>query len=111
MALPKPAFRRDEPDPIESQSIDFDAVVDRARKGERVVVRGDDALPVAAVVPISDLRRLEADDIRRERAMAAIREVGHAFAHLDLEDIEREAVKAVREARAEIHAERFGTGE
>jgi antitoxin (DNA-binding transcriptional repressor) of toxin-antitoxin stability system len=107
VALPKFDPQRDQPDLARVTASELDDALARARTGERVVVHGDDARPVAAIVPIADLRRLEDDDVRRDQAIAALREFGEAFAHLEQEEIEREAVKAVREARAELYAERL----
>lgn len=44
----------------------------------------------------------------REDAAAAIRTISDAFVGVDPADIEAEAVRAVKEARAEIAAERRG---
>lgn len=46
--------------------------------------------------------------IRRGRT--AVERIGDAFAEVDPEEIEREAVKAVREVRAEAAAKRRATG-
>lgn len=47
-----------------------------------------------------------AERLAREDTGAAIRAVGHAFADVDPAEIEAEAVRAVKEARAELAAER-----
>jgi len=47
-----------------------------------------------------------AERLAREDAGAAIRAVGDAFADVDPSEIEAEAVRAVKEARAELAAER-----
>ena len=49
---------------------------------------------------------LSAAERQREDAFAAIRTAGDAFVGLDPAEIEAEAVKAARQARAEIAAER-----
>jgi hypothetical protein len=47
-----------------------------------------------------------AERLAREDARAAIRAIGEAFSDVDPVEIEREAVRAVKEARAELAAER-----
>lgn len=47
-----------------------------------------------------------ADRLERETARAALAAVGDAFADVDPAELEREAVKAMDEAHAELAAER-----
>jgi len=49
-----------------------------------------------------------AERLAREDSGAAIRAVGDAFADVDPSEIEAEAVRAVKEARAELAAKRRG---
>lgn len=49
-----------------------------------------------------------AERLGREDAGAGIRAVGDAFSDVDPAEIEAEAVRAVKEARAELAAERRG---
>lgn len=49
-----------------------------------------------------------AERLAREDAGAAIRAVGDAFSDVDPAEIEAEAVRAVKETRAELAAERRG---
>ena len=58
-----------------------------------------------------DLRRLQEDDRRRAEAIAAIMAFSGHFDDRDPDEIEREAVKAVREVRAELWEERQRRGD
>jgi len=101
----------------ERNSVDLDgdaealaSAVARVReRGGRVHLEADGE-PVAAVVSLADLRRLEDDDRRRERAIAQLRSIGDAFKECDPAEVEREAIKAVAEVRAEVYAERLARG-
>jgi hypothetical protein len=70
------------------------------------VLLHEDGAPIAAVISLMDLRRLEMDDRRRNEAIEAARAFSRHFADLDPDEVEREAVAAVREVRAEMWAER-----
>lgn len=79
-----------------------------ARRGVRVIVEQAGA-PVAALVPVEDVVRLDRlDEARRERErrFAVIDRMRAAFAGVPAEEIERETARAVAEARAELAAER-----
>ncbi len=80
-----------------------DAVA-RARRGGRVVVTDEDDRPIAAVVPLADLDRLESDDRKRVKAIAGLERIGQYFADCDPDEVEREAIKAIAEIRAERRA-------
>lgn len=107
MALPK--FDRDG-ESAEQPVTDLAEAVRRARRGERVVVRGDEDA-VAVAISLADLRRLQEDDHRRAEAVEVLMEFSRHFSDRDPSEIEREAVKAVREVRAEMWAERPRRGE
>lgn len=84
---------------------DLKEAVRRARSGERVVVHGEDD-DVAVVISLADLRRLQEDDRRRAEAIETLMEFSRHFADRDPDEIEREAVEAVREVRAEMWVDR-----
>jgi antitoxin (DNA-binding transcriptional repressor) of toxin-antitoxin stability system len=103
MALPK-RFHDDANAGTNGLPVSSDAI-SRVRRGERVTILGEDDHPVAALVPLADLRRLEADDARRERARQEILAFGELFADEEPADLERRVAAAVAQARAELRAE------
>jgi len=110
MAMPKPAKRdRGHVDLDRGAEALTEAVARVRERGERVQLAANGE-SVAAVVSIADLRRLEDDDRRRERAIAHLQSIGEAFKDCDPDEIEREAVKAIAEVRAEMYAERLARG-
>ncbi len=64
-------------------------------------------IPVAAIVSIDDLERLNQLDARREADFAVLDEIGAAFADQTPEQIEQEVDRAVAEVRAEMRRERL----
>lgn len=70
------------------------------RQNTRVLVERS-GIPVAAIVPASDLERLQHLDAERERAFATLTEFSTAFSGIPEEELEREIAKAIAEARAE----------
>lgn len=75
------------------------------REGTRVVVEKS-GIPVAVLVSTADLHRLDQLDREREQRFAVIDELRAAFKDVPLEEIEREAARALREVRVEMRAER-----
>jgi len=63
-------------------------------------------VPVAALVSIDDLERLNRLDAQREQDFRFLHEIGARFADLTPEEIEEQVNQAVAEARAEIRRER-----
>ncbi len=63
------------------------------------------SIPVAAIVSVEDLERLEWYDTRRERDLQVFDEIGKAFADQTPEQIQFEVDKALAEVRAEMRAE------
>ncbi len=63
-------------------------------------------IPVAAIVTVEELRRLEQMDDRREQLFAVLTAISDKFKDVPPEELEREVNKAVAEARAEHRAER-----
>jgi hypothetical protein len=75
------------------------------RREARIVIKKGD-IPVAALVSMRDLERLEEWQAKREANFAILDEIGAAFAGVSPEEIERETTKALAEVRAEARAER-----
>lgn len=75
------------------------------RKESRVLVEKA-GIPVVAIVSADDLRRLTQMDERDRRAWEVLEAMRAPFRGVSPEEIEREADKAVAQARAERRAER-----
>jgi prevent-host-death family protein len=75
------------------------------RREARIVIKKGE-IPVAALVSINDLKRLEMRDVEWDAGFEVFDEIGAAFADQSPEDIERGAAEAVAQARAELRAER-----
>lgn len=76
-----------------------------SRQEKRVVVeRG--GIPVAALVSVEDLKRLQWLDRERGEHFKALEVSWEAFKDVPDDEVEREVAKAVAEARAELRAER-----
>ena len=69
---------------------------------KRVVIerRG---IPVAAIVPLEDVERLERLDAQRERFFESVDRMREAFKDVPDDELEREVQKAVAEAREELY--------
>jgi len=63
-------------------------------------------LPVAAIVSIDDLDRLNQMDAQREADFRIFDEIGAAFANVPPEEIEQGVARALAEVRAEMRRER-----
>ncbi len=74
------------------------------REARMLIKKG--GLPVAAIVSVDDLDRLNRLDAERDSDFRVFDEVGAAFSDQTPEQIERGTAHAVTEARAEIGAER-----
>ena len=74
-------------------------------QGRRVVVERD-GMPVAALISIADLNRLNLFLEQREHDFQVLSELSRAFDGIPDEEIEREALNAVMEIRAEARAKR-----
>jgi prevent-host-death family protein len=70
----------------------------------RVVIERS-GIPVAAVVSIEDLKRLQRLAAEREQAFKALDASWKAFEGIPLDDMEEQVAKAVTEARAELREE------
>lgn len=78
------------------------------REGTRVVVEKS-GIPVAALVTTEDLARLQRLDAERAERFAVLDELRAVFKDVPPEELEREAERAVSEARAEMRAERVAS--
>ena len=81
-------------------------LLNRVYQGKTRIVVERSGIPVAAIVTVDELRRLEALDKDREELWAAMERMSDAFKDVPPEELEREINRAVAEARAELRAER-----
>lgn len=79
-------------------------VVNAVSRRQKRVILEKGGIPVAALLTIDDLERLQRYDARREANFAVLDRIGAAFKDLPDEEVEREVAKAV----AEVRAERYG---
>jgi prevent-host-death family protein len=75
-------------------------------RGETRVLVEKRGIPVAAIVSIEDLERLNRLDAERDQDFAVLDEVGAAFKDVPVGELERQVAKALAEVRAEMRAER-----
>jgi hypothetical protein len=75
------------------------------REGTRVMVEKS-GVPVAGLVSVGDLRRLDRLDRERAERFSVINEMRAAFKDVGAEEIDREAKRAIAEVRAEMREER-----
>lgn len=85
---------------------DFGGIIDRVSRGDVRVRIEDDGIPVAAIISVAELERLQEHERRRAERFKIVDEMRAAFAGVPAEEIEREAAKAIAEVRAERRAER-----
>jgi prevent-host-death family protein len=81
-------------------------LLNRVHDREVRVLISKGKLPVAALVSIEDLERLNQLDAQREADFRIFDEIGAAFADQTPEQIEEEVNRAVAEVRAEMRRER-----
>ncbi len=84
----------------------FSSVVNHVARDEARVIVEKNGLPVAAIVPARDLRRLNELDERLAERRRIVEAVRAPFRGIPHEEIEREAERAWAEVRAEMRAER-----
>ncbi len=75
------------------------------RDGTCVMVEKS-GIPVAGLVSAGDLRRLDRLDRERAERFSVIKEMRAAFEDVGAEEIDRKAIRAIAEVRAEIRNER-----
>ncbi len=84
----------------------LNGLVNRVYRREARVLIEKSGIPVAAIVSVQDLQRLEQLDRKWAEGERVLREFAAGFADQTPEEIERETAKAIAEARAETWAER-----
>jgi prevent-host-death family protein len=84
----------------------LNSLVNRVYRRETRVLIEKSGIPVAAIVSVQDLQRLEGLDRERAEHIKALHEFAAGFADQSPEEIERETAKAIAEVRAEMWAER-----
>ena len=75
------------------------------RRETRVIVEKS-GIPVAAIISVADLERLNQLEAERAKDFAILDEIGQAFADVSPAELEREVAKAVQAARRELRKER-----
>jgi prevent-host-death family protein len=79
----------------------WDEILEAVRRRERRVIVEKDGKPVAALVSIRDLQRLDWYEAQHATDFAILDEIGKKFADVPADEIEREVAKAVSEVREE----------
>lgn len=82
------------------------SLVNEVYRGETRVLIEKSGIPVAALVTVSDLKRLARLDEQRDERWQVLEAMRAPFRGVPAEEIEREAAKAIAEVRAERRAER-----
>ena len=83
----------------------LNSLVNRVYRREARILIEKSGVPVAAIVSVRDLERLEQLDRKWAEGARALREFAAGFVDQTPEDIERETAKAIAEVRAEQWAE------
>ncbi|HYI24408.1 MAG TPA: type II toxin-antitoxin system prevent-host-death family antitoxin [Thermomicrobiales bacterium] len=81
-------------------------LLNRVHDREMRVMISKGNLPVAAIVSVEDLERLNQLDAKREADFDIFREIGDAFADQTPEEIEKNVGRIVAELREEMRRER-----
>ena len=79
----------------------LNSLVERVSRQETRILVEDNGVPVAGIVSLDDIRRLERLDRERAESVRAIEAFAAGFADRPAEEIEREVAKAIAEIRAE----------
>jgi prevent-host-death family protein len=79
-------------------------VINRVARGETRVVVEKSGLPVAAIIAAEEYRRFVAAEEEREARFEAISRISEAFADVPVDELERQATRALREARNRARA-------
>jgi prevent-host-death family protein len=100
-----PSLTRTETMKISDVKQQLNSLVNRVYRRETRVLIEKSGIPVAGIVSVQDLRRL--DQLYRERAerFKILDEIGDAFKDVPADELEREVAKALAEARAELRTE------
>jgi prevent-host-death family protein len=93
----------------------FAETINRVAKVEKRVIVEKNGVPVAAIVPFKDVRRLERLDAEDQEIRDVLEAMQAPFRDVPWEELEREGLKAVEAVRAERRARQkrplAGTGE
>lgn len=73
----------------------FSQLLNQVFKSQTRVLIEKSGIPVAAIISVADLERLNQLEEERQREFAVLDEIGEAFKDVPLEEIEREVVKAL----------------
>jgi prevent-host-death family protein len=84
----------------------INSLVNEVYRHEKRVIVEKSGIPVAAIVSLEDVRRIDQLDRSREVRFKIVDEIRAAFAGVPPEEIEREGEKAVAQVRAERRAAR-----
>ena len=84
---------------------ELDSLIERVYDGETRIIVEKSGIPVAMIVSPEDWRRFEEFERDQQDPFAILDEMGAAFKDVPLEEIEREAAKALAEVRAETRRE------
>mgnify|MGYP000566130829 CR=1 FL=1 len=79
----------------------FAETLNRVRETDARIIVEKSGIPVAAVVPISVLKDAEDKELRRQEAIAALRQAQSGFADVSEEEAGREIAKALDEIKQE----------
>ena len=74
--------------------------------GEQRIIIEKSGIPVAAIISARDAERFAEFERQRQGDFAAMDELRESFAHIPIDEHEREVARAVSEARAELRRER-----
>jgi prevent-host-death family protein len=88
----------------------LNSLVNRVYRRETRVLVEKSGIPVAAIVSVQDLQRLEEFDRERAEQFKVLEEIGEAFKDVPYEELEREIARAIAEVRAERRAEQQAVG-
>ena len=83
----------------------LNSVVNRGYRKETRILVEKSGIPVAAIVSVEDLGRLDRLDRERIERFRILEEFGEAFKDVPVEELEREVERSIAEVRAERRAE------
>lgn len=85
----------------------FAELVNKVHRGEARVLIEKSGMPAAVLISADDYRRFRWMEQARDEEFAAVDRIADAFKDEDPEEIEHEALKAVKEVRADMVAEGY----
>lgn len=103
MREPQPATETMKISEVKQQ---LNSLVNRVYRHETRIMVEKSGIPVAGIVSVQDLRRLDRLDRERAERFKILEEFGEAFKDVSPEELERETARAIAEVRAEMRAER-----